>query len=157
MPKWSDNINEEWIRNLLNNRKDIVRSRLENTVFHMNLAFKDANVEKYEKLIPKLSLPDLDDKHVLAVGIKSHADMIFTFNLKDFPKNILAKYNIEVEHPDDFFIKIIDHHQETFIKAFNNQVANLKNPPKTKSEVLITLEKCQLPRTTNKLREISIS
>ena len=36
-----------------------------------NMAFPDAMVENYESLIESLQLPDLQDRHVLAVAIKS--------------------------------------------------------------------------------------
>ena len=53
----------------------------------MNAAFPDAEVHGFEELIEDLELPDLDDRHVLAVAIHSKADAIITFNQKDFPSN----------------------------------------------------------------------
>ncbi len=38
-PKWSEIIQEEWIRNLLKNRPDLTRSKLNRTVKMMNSAF----------------------------------------------------------------------------------------------------------------------
>ena len=32
-------------------------------------------------------------------------------------------------------------------QAFENQLASLKNPPKTKAELLSTLKKCRLPKS----------
>jgi hypothetical protein len=52
-------------------------------------------VKGYEDLIESLSLPDPDDRHVLASGIRANAEVIITFNLKDFPAGVLASYNIE--------------------------------------------------------------
>jgi hypothetical protein len=36
-------------------------------------------VEGYRDLIDSLELPDPDDRHVLAAGIRAHADAIVTF------------------------------------------------------------------------------
>jgi hypothetical protein len=42
-------------------------------------------VSGYEARIPQLSLPDTDDRHVLAAAIEAGATVIVTFNLSDFP------------------------------------------------------------------------
>ena len=55
----------------------------------------DDLVEEYEDLIPSLSLPDENDRHVLAALIKGDARMIIAMNLKDFPNEVLQKYEIE--------------------------------------------------------------
>ncbi len=64
--KWSAAVHEEWISNLLRNRPDITRQKLERTRHLMDKAALDALVEGYEHLIPTLSLPDENDRHVLA-------------------------------------------------------------------------------------------
>lgn len=43
--KWSDIIQDEWLRNLLRKRADLKKEQLEQTVKAMNQAFPDANVE----------------------------------------------------------------------------------------------------------------
>jgi Uma2 family endonuclease len=53
----------------------------------MNSHVRDCIVEKYEYLIPTLTLPDPNDRHVLAAAIVGSADVIVTFNLKDFPES----------------------------------------------------------------------
>lgn len=84
-PKWSDAIQEEWITNLLSNRSDLSRKDLEKTRDAMNQYFLDSVVQGSDPLISTLTLPDPDDRHVLAVAIHSRADAIVTFNVKDFP------------------------------------------------------------------------
>jgi len=48
-----------------------------------------------------LSLPDQDERHVLAAAIRSNADVIVTFNLSDFPTSTLKAYSVKAQHPDD--------------------------------------------------------
>lgn len=62
----------------------------------MNEAVPDSLVTGYESLIAGLDLPDVDDRHVLAAAIHCNADAIITFNLRDFPAEKLAQYDIEL-------------------------------------------------------------
>ncbi|MGB1207530.1 MAG: PIN domain-containing protein [Chitinophagales bacterium] len=151
-PKWSDIIQEEWIRNLLINRTDLSRKQLKLTIKAMNRAFPDANVSKFEDLISSIVLPDKDDRHVVvACAIRCHADLIKTFNTKDFPNKALAKYDIEIQKPDEFISNLIDINPKLVCKAFMKMLKRLKNPPKTKAEVLATLAKCGLMESAKKL------
>ncbi|WP_354002110.1 PIN domain-containing protein [Pseudotabrizicola sediminis] len=51
----------------------------------MDRATRDCLVTGYEALMPALTLPDADDRHVLAAAIVGRCDAIVTQNLKDFP------------------------------------------------------------------------
>ena len=62
----------------------------------MDRAFPGSNVTGYESLVENLSLPDPDDRHILAAAIKGEAQVIVTANLKDFPASALASYSIQV-------------------------------------------------------------
>ena len=68
----------------------------------MDLAIPDACIDGYEDLVSGLTLPDENDRHVLAAAIRCGADVIVTFNRKDFPSCHLAPYGIETQHPDEF-------------------------------------------------------
>ncbi len=61
-PKWTDEIQQEWISNLLINRPALSESKLRKTVKAMNTAFPDASVKGYRSLIKDLTLPDKDDR-----------------------------------------------------------------------------------------------
>ncbi len=98
---WTDKIHEEWITALMRQGR-FERSKLESVRDLMDKNVRDAKVTNYEDLIENLSLPDQDDRHVLAAAIKCGADAIVTCNLKDFPDSSLKPYSIEKIHPDDF-------------------------------------------------------
>lgn len=52
--KWSAQVHEEWISNLLENRPDLTRAKLERTRALMDKNAVDALVTDYENLIPGL-------------------------------------------------------------------------------------------------------
>jgi hypothetical protein len=56
--KWSADVHEEWISNLLERRPDLTREKLERTRQLMDKTAPDALVTGYEHLIPGLVLPD---------------------------------------------------------------------------------------------------
>ena len=118
-PKWSADIQDEWIRNLLVNRPDLKKAQLTSTIEAMNSAFPDSNVTKYQTLISSIILPDPNDRHVVAAAIRSKADVIVTYNLKDFPSSIEDEYNIEIQHPDVFLSNVFDLNPEKAITAQN--------------------------------------
>jgi len=145
-PKWSKTIENEWLRNLLKNRPDLKEENLKRTIRFMNQKFKDANVTDFDHHIPTIQLPDLDDRHVLACAIQCEAEIIVTTNLKDFPPDELAKFNIIPQHPDDFICDLFKRKKEAAITALNVQLEKLKNPPRTKEELLETFKKQGLPK-----------
>ena len=89
-------------------RQDLTQAQLERTRDLMNKAVPDCLVTSYESLIDGLSLPDPDDRHVLAAAIRCQAGVIVTYNLKHFPEEALAPYGIEAQHPDEFVSHLFD-------------------------------------------------
>lgn len=90
--RWTDRIHEEWIRNVLRDRPDLTARQLARTRQLMDENILDCLVTGYESLIPTLSLPDPNDRHVLAAAIRCGANSIVTFNTKDFPKKSLEPF-----------------------------------------------------------------
>lgn len=101
--KWTADIHRECFDALLRNEPHRDRAALERTRDLMDMATRDCLVTGYEALVPALTLPDPDDRHVLAAAIVGRCDAIVTQNLKDFPPETLAPFSIETQHPDDFF------------------------------------------------------
>lgn len=152
--KWTHAIHDEWIRNVLRQRPDLKPEQLERTRTLMNAHVRDCLIEGYEPLITGLTLPDPDDRHVLAAAIHARADVIVTYNLKDFPSDALKPYGLEARHPDDFVAHLIDLDPETVSAAANACHRRLKNPPKTSQEYLTILSSQNLPRTVAFLRGV---
>lgn len=153
--KWTDAIHDEWIRNVLHARPDLTTEQLQRTRELMNLHVRDCLVTDYEDLIPALTLPDPDDRHVLAAAIRAGADVIVTYNLADFPADALAKYGIEAQHPDQFIMHLLDLAPNVVCAAAKRQRQNLKNPPLSVEEFLEALEKQAIPQTVGILRKFA--
>jgi predicted nucleic acid-binding protein len=151
----SERILDEVFRNILLQRPELDEPRLTRTRQLMNAAIADVLVEDFEALEPSLSLPDEDDRHVLAAAIRVGAQAIVTFNLKDFPASALAAYGVEAVDPDSFIVDLIDLAPGTVLRVVEDQARALKHPPQSFEELLETLSRHNLHRTVARLRELS--
>ncbi|MFA1546709.1 PIN domain-containing protein [Actinomadura chokoriensis] len=150
--KWTTTILDEMERNLAAKRPGIPPEKLARLRVLMNRAVPDVLVEGYEPLIEGLKLPDPNDRHVLAAAIKAGAQMIVTSNLKDFPPDSLAPWNVEAKSPDDFVLDQIDF-DDRVIWSCVQQIADSRiNPPETMEDVLDSLERAGLVESVATLR-----
>ena len=153
--RWTDEIMDEWINSLLKNRDDLTAGQLERTRHKINSSVLDCLVVDYECLVEGLSLPDPKDRHVLAAAIRAQAQVVVTFNLKDFPPKTLSKFDIEAQHPDTFLRYQMDLNPPSFLSSVKTVRERLKKPPKTVDEYLLTLIKQGLPQTASALQQYS--
>lgn len=153
-PKWTSEIHREWMQNLMAHRPDLNQENLNRTQQLMDEAFPDAQVTKYENLKSGLTLPDLDDIHVLVAAIKCEAEYIITFNLKDFPTEYLQIHKVTSVHPDSFISQLIDESPKVATIAFQKQVSFLRNPPLSNKQVLEGLKKCGLKDSSHLIEKI---
>jgi len=152
--RWTEKIHEEWIRNVLKNNPDLTLSGLTRTKNLMNANVQNCLVTGYESLISSLSLPDPNDRHVLAAAIHCEADFIVTFNLKDFPPQILEPLGVIAIHPDEFILELIDINPLAVRKASIKQLTNLKNPPLTQDQYIDKLRTQGLLQSAALLRTL---
>ena len=149
--RWTDRIHDEWTRSVLADRPDITPGSLARCRVLMDQHVPDCLVTGYEPLISTFTLPDPDDRHVLAAAVHGGATSIVTFNLGDFPASVLDPYHIEAIHPDEFVVRLWDESPAAVLEAARRQRAGLKRPPKTAAEYLATLEQCRLVETAARL------
>jgi hypothetical protein len=128
-PQWSADVHREWIAAVLRDNPHIPAARLNALRDAMDERIDDAVITGYSHLIETLTLPDPNDRHVLAAAIAGGADAIVTHNLRDFPDAVLARHNIRAVHPDRFLRSLLDSAPADFVAAVRTQQASLTNPP----------------------------
>jgi len=107
-PVWSIDVLTEWRRSVQRRHADLGDEKLDRIEQAFVSQFPDAEVTDYEAFINVIELPDENDRHVLAAAIVGRCNGIITCNLKHFPVETVSKFGIEVVHPDDFIVNIID-------------------------------------------------
>jgi hypothetical protein len=122
---WTDEIHDEWIRNLAARAPGVAIERLQNTRRLMNDAVPTAMVSGYENHVPEVNLPDPDDCHVVAAGIAAGASLILTWNLRHFPAKELKKFGLRPETPDAFLSGLYDKVRALAIGSLANARRNL--------------------------------
>lgn len=68
----------------------------------MKAVLPEAEVSGFEHRIPGITLPDPNDRHVLAAALEAGASVIVTHNLRHFPPAALAPHDLRAEAPDAF-------------------------------------------------------
>ena len=153
--KWTADIHREWIDSLLRKEPHRKRASLERTRDLMDKATRDSLIMGYKPLITSLTLPDPDDRHLLAAAIVGRCDVIVTQNLADFPPAALKVYGIEAQHPDVFLAEHLRRVPGQFCSAVRKVRARLKNPPYTVDDYLSTLTRQGLAATVTQLKQFS--
>lgn len=151
--KWSLHIRNEWTRSLLRDRSGL-EDRVAAAAQAMEDAIPDCLVSGYEHLIEGLKLPDPDDRHVLAAAIAGHADAIVTWNEKDFPKEILDPFGVEVQTPDEFVLNQLMLEKVTALAALKRMRERWARPRYDAAALVDLFEKRGLPQTAAHLRDV---
>lgn len=106
--RWSHTILDECFHAIRRERPDVPEASLIRTRRLMCAAVRDCLVEGFEPLVEGLSLPDPNDRHVLAAAICAGAHIIVTRNLKDFPQDRLSSLGIRAQDPDHFVLGLLN-------------------------------------------------
>jgi hypothetical protein len=153
-PRWSEDIHDEWVRNVLEKRPDTDPAKINNRKAAMDRAMPDALVSGYEHLTGALTMVDAKDWHVLAAAIVGGADVIVTKNLKHFPDEAVNRFGIEAQHPDTFLIHQRGLHEQLFVDCARRCRARLKNPPRSTDEYLEGLQRAGLVAVAAELGKV---
>lgn len=70
---------------------------------------------------------DRDDRHVVAAAIKCKAQYIVTDNIKHFPKDILADFDLERGTCDQFLASTFEHYPIKALEVIRNHRARLRD------------------------------
>ena len=86
LPKWTDQIMTE-VSRTLQESFGLTPEKAQYREGELRWYFPEAWVEGYEDLIPAMTNHE-KDRHVLAAAVKTGAEIIVTYNLRDFPGSI---------------------------------------------------------------------
>jgi len=149
--RWTERILDECFRNILHHRPDRRPEQLARSRSLLEQAIPGSLVRGSEPLIEGLRGADPDDRHVLVAAIRCSAQLIVTFNLKDFPERVLSAYDVEARHPDDFVLEVIDLDGAAVARVLREQAAALRSPPRSVHGVLALLRQQGLHRSVTRL------
>jgi hypothetical protein len=71
----------------------------------MSQEFPEAMITGHEQFELLVDVNE-KDRHVAAAAVRSNSEVIVTFNLRDFPAEALAKFDIVARHPSDFLMTL---------------------------------------------------
>lgn len=151
-PLWSSTILGEMVAAVEEIHPDLADGRARRRAEVMRSAFEDACVTGWEPLLAGIDLPDMDDRHVVAAAQRGRADIIVTFNLKDFPPAILDDLDIEIQHPDEFLLNQLDLDPDRTMRVLQEQSLATRNPAITIHELLGQLARCGVNRFSEAAR-----
>jgi hypothetical protein len=138
--RWTDDIHAEWMRNLAGSSSGTTLKRLQGTRDLMKAVLPDAEVAGYQGLVPGLSLPDPDDRHVLAAAIAGKASLVVTWNLKHFPGAALHPHGVAAVSPDDFLVSLHSTYRNGMIASVKGARQNLRKTQPSVEEFIDALE-----------------
>lgn len=92
----------------------------------LDRALPDGRIDGYAHLVPTLTLPDPDDRHVLAAAIAVGADAIVTWNRRDFPAAALRPHGIAAVDPDSFILHLLARDRAAVLDALPRHGATLR-------------------------------
>ncbi|WP_424467041.1 PIN domain-containing protein [Pseudoclavibacter helvolus] len=151
-PLWSDQVIAEAREALTRIHPDIDVNRINARFRSMNEAFDDALVSGWQPLVEGLTLPDPNDRHILAAALVGRADLIVTANVRDFPGTTLDAFGIAVVTPDEFLLDQLDLRPALVVEVLEEQAHATRDPSLTVDAVLTRLERAQAPQFASTLR-----
>lgn len=119
----------------------------------MERYFADAMVTGYEDLIQTMT-NDEKDRHVLAAAVRSGAEVLVTFNTKDFPAKSVERFDVEIVHPDDFLLDQLDLYHAATLRAMIELIEGYDSPAMTMDDFLIALIRAGVPKFAEMARDL---
>jgi predicted nucleic acid-binding protein len=145
---WSSQILAEVTEHLMENVEGFDSAAAQRLVGAMNRAFPYAEVEPDEehwRALHEVSLPDEDDRHVLAASLAAEATALCTSNTKDFPANLVEALGVEVLTPDQLLSRLVVEYGPQMLAVHRTAVASLKGA--TDESTVTALRRAGAPTT----------
>lgn len=117
-PLWSADVLTELDRNLC--KRGLPEAAVNRRISEMRRVFPDAEVTGYEPLIASMTCGP-KDRHVLAAAVRARAEVLVTFNVRDFPDDSTSAYDVQVVDTDDFLLDQLDLYPGLVMSALHRQ------------------------------------
>ncbi len=144
-PLWSPRLLEEWARAAArHSAQDELIARSDITL--LRSAFPQAEITPPPSLMARLHLPDTNDIHVLAAAIAGSADVIVTFNARDFPRGLLADEGVGRADPDAFLMDLWLAHPDAVAAAVESVRQRTERISGRDQPLRPLLKRARLPR-----------
>lgn len=121
--RWSEAILEELQRSLAL-KLPLGDDRARRRVAAQRDYFPEAEVRGFEHRIGQMT-NDPKDRHVLAAAVECGAEIIVTFNLRDFPSSALRPWGIEAQSPDAFLSSLFTQEPEALLAIIAEQASDI--------------------------------
>ena len=132
-PLWSTNILEE-VRKNLQEKLGRTAEQAQRRIAAMRTAFPEAEISVPPELLKAFeSLPDPNDRHVLAAANRGGAHVIVTQNVKHFPEDCLQRFDILCHTADEFLIHQFHISPDEVLTKLDEQGANV-----SKDRIVVT-------------------
>lgn len=125
---WSAAILHETVEHLSQNIDGFTVESGRRLVTAMNGTFPNSEVAPTAedlKAVAELTLPDEDDRHVLAAAVAAEADVLCTDNIKHFPPEAMAAIGIEALTADGLLTTLVEEFEGDMLSAHRLTVSRL--------------------------------
>ena len=138
-PRWSPRVLAEWGIAATRRGGPEAEEETARSIAGMEARFPEASVEPAANAELAHTLPDPADAHVLAAALAARADVLLTFNIRDFPARRLAAHGLLARHPDGFLWELLSEAPEVIDAAIREATAGAPTPRQA-------LKRAHLPR-----------
>jgi hypothetical protein len=149
---WSDRLQQEWLHTLRRNRPDLGPAWIAGRSHQLDSATGWQKLLIDEAIVKTLTLPDADDRHVLAAAIQSAASIIATANLRDFPRRTLENYGVRALPADAVLCQLMATAADRVVAAVLQDYRRLVAPDMHIEAYLEKLRRAGLARLVKALR-----
>ena len=152
---WSREILRETTDHLRRNRPDFTDESADALIAAMTKTFPYAEHNPQPEHFARLahvSLPDENDRHVIAAALAAEADVICTENTRDFPRAVATGLGFDVMRPDELICRLIEEHPAAMRYVHETSVANL--PGATTESTLAALHRAKAPRAADAMARL---
>jgi predicted nucleic acid-binding protein len=148
--RWSKEVLVELDRAFRRSRPDLKPAQLSSLMAALASACPEALQEQRPAKTPALpSMVDPADAHVLRGAIRAQADVILTFNLKHFPRRLLAHHGLIAMTPDQWLVSLAKSAPSDIMAIAERCRSRLVRPPLTRAHYLASLRRSGLSLLTD--------